>query len=304
MIRHPLLRALVVTAVLGVPLASAPGEVRMIAVEGEGAKYWPRWRGPSGQGLVAAGAYTDTWSATTHVQWKAPVPGRGNSSPVVWGDRIFLTTAREEGRRLSMLAFSRGDGKPLWETFIPQEGTEQVHQKNGYASATPATDGQRVYASFGRHGLAAFDFSGTLAWHRGFGVIDNYHGPAGSPVLYKDRIFLYPVQNPTTNQTAFVESALRDALGRLCPVCAGSGEVPDVHLAVSNLKKLAGRRLDRVTAAQLKALVRLGRQLLATDLELGPSAEDGELEFRLARSNELLLAGRIPRGHSELTLAH
>lgn len=106
------------------------------------------------------------------------------------------------------------------------------------------------------------------------------------------------------NQTAFVESALRDALGRLCPVCAGSGEVPDVHLAVSNLKKLAGRRLDRVTAAQLKALVRLGRQLLATDLELGPSADDGELEFRLARSNELLLAGRIPRGHSELTLAH
>lgn len=80
--------------------------------------------------------------------------------------------------------------------------------------------------------------------------------------------------------------------------------MPDVHLAVSNLKKLAGRRLDRVTAAQLKALVRLGRQLLATDLELGPSAEDGELEFRLARSNELLLAGRIPRGHSELTLAH
>jgi len=106
------------------------------------------------------------------------------------------------------------------------------------------------------------------------------------------------------NQTVFVERALREALGRLCPVCAGSGEVPDVHLAVSNLKKLAGRRLDRVTAAQLKALVRLGRQLLATNLELDTSPEDGELEFRLARSNELLLAGRIPRGHSDLTLAH
>jgi len=106
------------------------------------------------------------------------------------------------------------------------------------------------------------------------------------------------------NQTVFVERVLREALGRLCPVCAGSGEVPDVHLAVSNLKKLAGRRLERDTAAQLKALVRLGRQLLATNLELGTSAEDGELEFRLARSNELLLAGRIPRGQSDLTLAH
>ena len=106
------------------------------------------------------------------------------------------------------------------------------------------------------------------------------------------------------NQTAFVERVLRDALSRLCPVCAGSGEVPDVHLAVSNLKKLAGRRLERDTAAQLKALVRLGRQLLATNLVLETSSEDGELEFRLARSNELLLAGRIPRGQSDLTLAH
>ena len=106
------------------------------------------------------------------------------------------------------------------------------------------------------------------------------------------------------NQTVFVERVLREALGRLCPVCAGSGEVPDVHLAVSNLKKLEGRRLERDTAAQLKALVRLGRQLLATNLVLETSPEDGELEFRLARSNELLLTGRIPRGQSDLTLNH
>jgi outer membrane protein assembly factor BamB len=213
MVRNPLLRVLVVTAVLGVPLASAPDEVRMIAVEGEGARYWPRWRGPSGQGLVPAGTYTDTWSPTSRVLWKVPMPGRGNSSPVVWGDRLFLTTARDDGRRLSMLSFSRPDGKLLWETFIPQEGLEQVHPKNGYASATPATDGQRVYASFGRHGLAAFDFSGKLLWHRRFGVIDNYHGPAGSPVLYKDRIFLYQDQNPTTSQNAFV-AAFDKATGK------------------------------------------------------------------------------------------
>jgi outer membrane protein assembly factor BamB len=90
---------------------------------------------------------------------------------------------------------------------------ESVHEKNGYASATPATDGQRVYASFGRHGLAAFDLSGKLLWHRPFGVIDNYHGPAGSPVLYKDRIFLYQDQNPTTNQSAFV-AAFDKATGK------------------------------------------------------------------------------------------
>jgi hypothetical protein len=106
------------------------------------------------------------------------------------------------------------------------------------------------------------------------------------------------------NQSRFVEQVLREALARICPLCAGSGEVRDVHLAVSNLKTLAVGRLDRVSAAQLKALVRLGRQLLATNLELEPSRDDGELEFRLARANELLLTGRIPRGHGDASLTH
>jgi outer membrane protein assembly factor BamB len=202
--RNQLARVLVLAVGLGAGLASAPNDVRIVPVEGEGAKYWPRWRGPSGQGHVVEAAYPDTWSPTSRVQWKATVPGRGNSSPVVWGDRVFLTTARDDGRRLSMLAFSRSDGRVLWETVIPQNGVEGVHEKNGYASATPATDGQRVYASFGRHGLVAVDMNGRIAWHRTFGVIDNYHGPAGSPVLYKDRIFLYQDQNPTPSQTAFV----------------------------------------------------------------------------------------------------
>jgi outer membrane protein assembly factor BamB len=185
----------------------------MVAVEGEGAKYWPQWRGPSAQGHVAEAKYTDTWSPASRFHWKVAIPGRGNSSPVVWGDRLFLTTARENGRRLSMLAFGRTDGRLLWETFIPQEGVEGVHEKNGYASATPATDGQRVYASFGRHGLVALDLNGRIVWHRKFGVIDNYHGPAGSPVLYRDRIFLYQDQNPTASQTAFV-AAFDKATGR------------------------------------------------------------------------------------------
>jgi hypothetical protein len=132
----------------------------------------------------------------------------------------------------------------------------------------------------------------------------NRRGRAKQRVTFRVDPELATALRHVPNQTAFVEQVLRDALGRLCPICAGSGEVPDVHLVVSNLKKLEGRRLDRVTASQLKALVRLGRQLLATNLELETSAEDGELEFRLARSNELLLSGRIPRGQSELTPAH
>jgi len=190
-----------VTATFG---SVAPADVRMVEVTGEGAKYWSRWRGPSGQGQVPAGQYPDQWSPTTGVQWKVAIPGSGNSSPIVWGDRIFLTTARDRGPRLSMLAYSRQDGAKLWETDIPQNGVEYPHEKNGYASATATTDGELVYASFGRHGLVAFDFTGKIVWHRKFGIIDNYHGPAGSPVLYKDRVFIYQDANPAPGQRAFV----------------------------------------------------------------------------------------------------
>ncbi len=105
------------------------------------------------------------------------------------------------------------------------------------------------------------------------------------------------------NQTAFVETALREALGRLCPLCHGTGQASGVHLQVSNFKGLAIRRLDRSTAAQLKALVHLGRQLLATQLKLEACEEEG-LAFELAREDQLLLSGEIPRGKREVRLTH
>ena len=165
--------------------------VRMIPVEGDGARYWSRWRGPSGQGLVTGAGYPDKWSSTENVKWKVAVPGNGNSSPIVWGDRIILTTAYDAGRRLSVIAFKRSDGARLWETFAPEGNTEFVHQKNGHASATAATDGQRIYVSFGSRGLMAVDMDGKMVWHQDLGPMRNYWGTAGSPLLYKDRVILY-----------------------------------------------------------------------------------------------------------------
>src|SRR5262245_58498291 len=135
----------------------APQEatVQMIAAEGEAAKYWPRWRGPSGQGLVSGQGYPDRWSATENILWKTRVQGSGNSSPIVWRDRIYVTTAHDGGRRLALHAYNRNDGKLVWEALAPEGAAEFVHQKNGNASATPATDGERVYVSFGNRGLMA-----------------------------------------------------------------------------------------------------------------------------------------------------
>src|SRR5262245_34969378 len=103
--------------------------VRMLPVDGEGMRYWTRWRGPSGQGLASGSGYVDTWSGTQNVAWKTAVPGRGNSSPIVWQDRVFLTAAADGGRRLSVLAFSRANGARLWETFAPDGRISSAHFK-------------------------------------------------------------------------------------------------------------------------------------------------------------------------------
>ncbi len=191
------------TATKPVAALQQAASVRMVASEGEGARYWPRWRGPSGQGIVASGGYIDKWSATENVLWRKPVPGNGNSSPIVWGDRVFVTTAQESGRKLSLLSYRRSDGALLWEAAAPAldgRGVESVHAKNGNASATASTDGERIYVSFGNRGLLAFDFTGKVVWHRDLGATSNYWGTAGSPLLYRDRVILYQDQN----QNAFI----------------------------------------------------------------------------------------------------
>ena len=193
--RH-VIRSLAVLAawsLASLPMLRAQGQaasVHMVEAEGEAARYWSRWRGPSGQGLAAGTGYPDTWSGTQNVLWKVAVPGNGNSSPIIWRDRIVLTTEQNDGGRLSLVAYRRSDGAKLWETQAPAGRSRGAHTKNGYASATPATDGERVYVSFGS-GLFAFDLDGRVVWQRDLGRIDNPHGAAGSPLLYKDRVILY-----------------------------------------------------------------------------------------------------------------
>jgi outer membrane protein assembly factor BamB len=181
----------------------AASTVEMIGDSGEAASNWARWRGPSGQGLVTGSGYPDTWSAKQNVLWKSPVPGSGNSSPIVWGDRIYLATAYDDGRRVSLLAYRRSDGVKQWETFAPEGRSGRQHPKNGHASATASTDGQRVYISLGARGLMAVGMDGKVVWHQDLGPINNYHGAAGSALLYKDRLILYQDQQGGSFIAAF-----------------------------------------------------------------------------------------------------
>jgi outer membrane protein assembly factor BamB len=169
-------------------------KVRIVPPDGDGGKYWPRWRGASGQGLVTDGDYPDHWSPTDNVLWKVEVPGKGNSSPILWDKHLFLTTAYDGGKRRAILCFDRASGKQLWESCVPTAKPESAYGKNGHATSTPTTDGERIYAYFGNSGVYCVDRAGNEVWHQSLGTIETLHGVACSPLLYKDKLILFQNQ--------------------------------------------------------------------------------------------------------------
>jgi outer membrane protein assembly factor BamB len=152
---------------------------------------WPSWRGPSGQGYVNGSNVPLTWSETKNLLWKTDLPGRGNSSPIVWGDHIFLTAASPNGDERYVLCVQATDGKILWKQLASKgAGPGKTHEWNGYASASCVTDGSRVYAFFGTPGLFCYDFQGNLVWKHDFGIFTSERGwgTAASPFLFEDLV--------------------------------------------------------------------------------------------------------------------
>ena len=149
---------------------------------------WPAWRGPTGQGFSAEKNLPTKWSATENVKWKVALPDAGNSTPVVWGDKIFLTQATEKGKKRSLLCLSRKDGSTVWEKTVAFDGKEVIHGTNTYCAASPVTDGERVVAFHGSAGMYCYDFASKELWKKEFGPCDHIWGSAASPVIYKDLV--------------------------------------------------------------------------------------------------------------------
>ncbi|MGI8784095.1 MAG: PQQ-binding-like beta-propeller repeat protein [Acidobacteriota bacterium] len=181
---------------------------------------WPQWRGPASQGISQETKLPAEWSATKNIAWKTPLPGRGHSSPIVWGKKLFLTTSIEgdvvpgaaavkhvfydkeflhpdstgatRHQTLKVLCLDAETGKVLWDKTA-FEGTvyDNRHKKNTYASPTPVTDGRRVFAFFESEGLYCYDFDGKLLWKKSLGGMGKAGmGPGTSPVLYRDLVIL------------------------------------------------------------------------------------------------------------------
>ncbi len=151
---------------------------------------WPQWRGPTGQGIVDDKRVPLEWSESKNLLWKSPLPGAGNSTPVVWGDRIFLTAA--DGAKRIVLCHSLKDGKELWRVDAADKAPkEPTYPWNGYASPSCVTDGKHVWAFFGTPGLFCYTVEGKEVWKKSFGVIKN--GPWGtgaSPFLHGDSVII------------------------------------------------------------------------------------------------------------------
>jgi len=181
---------------------------------------WPQWRGLNASGVSSETGLPTDWDGSKNIRWKAAIPGRGHSSPIVWGNKIFLTTSIEgpvvpgaeavrhmhKGQEyrhpdsvgadhsytLKLLCVDLDSGKILWDKTV-YEGTvyDNRHKKNTYASATPVTDGKFVYISFEAEGIYCYDFDGKRIWKTSVGKIaKGGMGPGTSPVLYENLLIL------------------------------------------------------------------------------------------------------------------
>ncbi len=176
------------------------------------AENWPGWRGPTGDGISSEAGIPTEWDGDgKNLLWKVDVPGDGYSSPIVWEDRIFLTSCLKETQERVLFCLDRKNGKILWKTTVVKSPLETLHKFNSHSSGTPATDGKYIYVAFlevdgktvdaknvgkprpvtpGEIVVAAYDFQGRAMWKAKPGSFVSVHGFCSCPVIYKDKLIV------------------------------------------------------------------------------------------------------------------
>lgn len=235
------------------------------------AENWPAWRGPRGDGTSLEKNPPTRWSATESIVWKTPIPGLGHSSPIVWGDRIFLTTALTDSQERMLLCLDRKAGKALWQQTVLRAPLEAKNNENSYASSTPATDGQRVYVTFLQEKdvvVAAYDFAGKQVWLTKPGTFYSQWGFSHTPALFEDKVIVVcdskgenfivalnrvdgkvawktPRENPSQSYSA---PLIREMAGRAQMIVSG-------NKAVTSYDPRTGKRLWVVDMASSDSVV-------------------------------------------------
>jgi outer membrane protein assembly factor BamB len=225
-----------------IPLAAA-ATTALAADADKYNRNWPQWRGPAGNGLVLHGNPPLEWSEQKNVKWKVAIPGRGHATPILWENRIFVLTAVPQQKAALMApaptifgqaqeppgerrrgggGFGRGGGRPteeyaftvlcldrqtgrtLWEKVARKEVPHQgIQPSNSYSSASPVTDGERLYVSFGSHGLYCYDLDGKLLWDKDLGKVNVTFGEGSSPALHGEVLIVLQDNNADSFVYAF-----------------------------------------------------------------------------------------------------
>jgi outer membrane protein assembly factor BamB len=216
---------------------------------------WPAFRGSDGLGVSSERDLPVKWGPEENLAWKTKLPGPGHSSPITWGERIFVTCYSGYGDRKSepavlanlrrhLVCLDHKDGKILWQKEVPAKLPESEYvgqlQQHGYATSTPATDGERVYVFFGRTGVLAFDFAGKELWHTEVGKMLSGWGSAASPTLHRNLVLI----------NATVESGALVALDKLTGKEAWRIKVQGDSWATPLLVNVPGGKKEVVLSAQ------------------------------------------------------
>jgi len=222
-----------VAAGVGTHLPGGPAQLAAVShdypTDEQIARNWPRFRGPHAAGVSAYTNIPTTWNAKSgeNILWKTPVPLPGNNSPIVWGDRVFLSGADE--KRREVYCFDTKTGSLLWTAEAPstpqsRARVPKVTDDTGFAAPTMTTDGRRAYAIFANGDVVAVDFAGNVVWSRSLGIPENAYGQASSPAMYRDRLLIQ-----------FDQGADDDGLSKMIALDAVGGEpVWEVRRPVAN----------------------------------------------------------------------
>jgi outer membrane protein assembly factor BamB len=201
------------------------------------AQNWPCWRGPNGDGTSPETNLPVNWDGEKNILWKIETPGMGYSSPIVWNDRLFITSALADSHEKVLICYNSQTGDKLWQKTVLNSPFEAKHNENSFASGTPATDGTLVFVSFldGKDVVvAAYDFEGKQAWLQRPGTFSSPHGYSCSPVLYEDKVII----NGDSQGDSFV-AALTRKDGKI--VWRIAHENPSHSFSTPIFRKMAGK---------------------------------------------------------------
>jgi outer membrane protein assembly factor BamB len=206
---------------------------------------WPQWRGPALNGVSAEKNLPVTWSATENITWKLPLPAWSGSTPIVWGDRIFLNVAEDlrqrDGHNLFLWAVNRADGSVVWKR--PLGGGNHQERKQNMSTPSPVTDGQNVWVMTGTGILKSFDFAGAEQWARDiqkdYGRFGLNWGYGSSPLLHGDSLFVQVLHGMRTDDPSYIlriDKATGKTLWRVERPTSARMESPDAYTTPALLR--------------------------------------------------------------------